>query len=535
MNLLPDIPAEKVERFFMGLAIVLAIPALLINLGVMANIDDEGIRSLVALEMDLSGNFIVPTMHGAYYYNKPPLYNWILWVFFSIFGNFEEFSARLVTVLSLGAYAATVYYFFKKEFSKKTAFLAAFMLITCGRFLFYDSMLGLIDTCFSWVIFTLFMWVWTYFKKEAWWKLFIGVYVLTSLAFLMKGLPALVFTGFTLLAWFIYNKRFWKLLSLPHFAGLGILMVMVGSYYLAYHQYNDLLVVFKTLFNESSKRTVIEFGWQDTVIHFFTFPFEQVYHFLPWSLFVIFLFQKGMFQKLKAQPFVVFLSLMFLVNILVYWSSVQVYPRYLLMFPPLVFGVFLFAAQSSERNWRHIGLEYLVGGVFSVLFIAAWVPLFTDELAMVSGRWWKSAIVSILLLGLTLAFWKYKEQRWLVFVSVLLTIRLAFDWYVIPHRLVHDRGSVMRMSCTETMQQNENYDWKVWDGTQVEQSQSFYLTRARKAIIPIDVNGTPDENAVYIVEPNFYLENYRLDSLGRIEARHGASKYLKYGRIVPIN
>ena len=39
---------------------------------------DEAIRSLVALEMKLSGNLITPTLHGEYYYNKPPLYNWIL-------------------------------------------------------------------------------------------------------------------------------------------------------------------------------------------------------------------------------------------------------------------------------------------------------------------------------------------------------------------------------------------------------------------------------------------------------------------------
>ena len=60
------------------LALLLLIPALFINLGMLAFIDDEGIRSLVALEMDLSGNLITPTLHGDYYYKKPPLYNWIL-------------------------------------------------------------------------------------------------------------------------------------------------------------------------------------------------------------------------------------------------------------------------------------------------------------------------------------------------------------------------------------------------------------------------------------------------------------------------
>lgn len=526
---------ERMERYAMWLAVLLAVPALLTNLGVMAFIDDEGIRSLVALEMDLSGNFVVPTMHGAYYYNKPPLYNWILWSFFSLFGNFEEFTARFVTVLSLAGYAWTVYYFFKKEISKKTAFLVAFALVTCGRMLFYDSMLGLIDTCFSWVIFTLFMWVWTYFKEENWTKLFVGVYILTAIGFMMKGLPALVFTGFTLLAWFIYQKRFWKLFAWQHFAGLGIFLLLVGGYYLAYNQYNDLLVVFETLVNESSKRTAVKYGLQDTVVHLFTFPFEQMYHFLPWSLFVIFLFQRGVWQKLKAHPFMVFLAITLLANILVYWSSVQVYPRYLLMFPPLVFGIFLYALEITPRTWRNIGLEYLFGGVTTLLVLAAWIPLFTEELSMVEGRWWKSGIVSLLLFALTFIYWKYQNQRWVVFILVLLTIRLAFDWYVIPHRNANDRGNDMRNTCVETMINGQKENWNLWGETHMEPAQSFYLTRTRGKIIPRDMDGKAEPYSIYFVGPNFQLKDHRFDSLGRVVARHGDFKYTPYGKLISNN
>ena len=75
------------QRFFSNtlwviLACLLLLPALLINLGLMTFIDDEAIRALVALEMKWSGNFITPTLHGEYYYNKPPLFNGILLVFF---------------------------------------------------------------------------------------------------------------------------------------------------------------------------------------------------------------------------------------------------------------------------------------------------------------------------------------------------------------------------------------------------------------------------------------------------------------------
>ena len=75
-SLLVSQKEEPSNKWFYIAAIFLLLPALLINLGILTFIDDEGIRSLVALEMKLSGNYITPTLNGEFYYNKPPLYNW---------------------------------------------------------------------------------------------------------------------------------------------------------------------------------------------------------------------------------------------------------------------------------------------------------------------------------------------------------------------------------------------------------------------------------------------------------------------------
>lgn len=70
---------EKVKNNIVYIIIfTLLIPALFINLGKMPLSSDEPTRSVVALEMNLSGNYVTPTINGDYYYNKPPLYNWIL-------------------------------------------------------------------------------------------------------------------------------------------------------------------------------------------------------------------------------------------------------------------------------------------------------------------------------------------------------------------------------------------------------------------------------------------------------------------------
>jgi len=81
--------------------LVLLLPALFINLGMLPLIADEATRGLVAFEMGQSGNLIIPTINGEYYFNKPPLYNWILLGFFDLFDQYSEFILRLPSVISL--------------------------------------------------------------------------------------------------------------------------------------------------------------------------------------------------------------------------------------------------------------------------------------------------------------------------------------------------------------------------------------------------------------------------------------------------
>ena len=82
-------PMSFSTKILLALFVVLLLPALLINLGLMSFIDDEGIRSLVALEMRLSGNYMAPTMNGEWYYNKPPLFKWIRLGYYQVFGVWE--------------------------------------------------------------------------------------------------------------------------------------------------------------------------------------------------------------------------------------------------------------------------------------------------------------------------------------------------------------------------------------------------------------------------------------------------------------
>lgn len=502
------------------IAILLLFPALLINLGLLTFIDDEGIRSLVALEMNLSGNYIVPTLNGDYYYNKPPLYNWFLLIFFSIAGKFNEYTARIATIVCLLGYAATIFYYVRKHFDVKTAFLNAFVFITCGRILFWDSILGLIDIGFSWVTFTSFMVVYHQFKKGNYWALFLISYALTAMGFLMKGLPAVVFQGFTLLAFFIYQKKFRKLFSIQHVVGGLSFIIIVGIYYAVYNEYNSLSNVFTTLFSESSKRTAVQFGIWRTILHLFTFPFEMVYHFLPWSLLIVYGIRKDIIKIIRQNEFITYNLLIFFANILVYWSSVEVFPRYLLMHAPLLFSVFIYLHQihQAENTIAYKILDRLFLFVLAAIALGSFLPLFIPQTQGASFLIPKTFSIGIALIIIAILYQRWKTERLLLMVLFLLVFRVEFNWFVLPDRNANDFGDVCRQASIDIGETFADQPLYLYKETQLQTTNSFYITNVRQKIVYRHRDHF-NPNALYIIDPVLYPD-VAYEKLAELPLRH---------------
>ena len=467
------------QRYWLyGLSVVLVLPALLIHLGLMPLIEDEGIRATVAMEMEHSGDYWLPTLVGEYYYKKPPGYNWLLVISNRLTGWYNEWSLRLPTVLCLLLYASSVFYFTRQHFDRKTAFLNAFLLLTCGRVLFWDSMLGLIDTCFSWVIFLNFMWVFHADEERRPWRFFMVSYLLISAAWMLKGLPAAVFQATTLVPYLVYRGQWRRLFSPAHFGGVAVFVLLVGGYYAYYWSQNPSDYLYNTLFNESAQRTAVNYGIGRTVKHLFTFPFEMLYHFLPWSLLVLYFLDKKIVSRLRAQPFVFFCVGMLLTNIAVYWLSVEVYPRYLLMLVPLFFTAYLYLHQQhqTDNTWQYrtVGLLLAIFAVACAVF--AFVPFF-DEGSQNQPYWLlKTLFLLAGLLPLTYLAVRYARERLLLLVPILLLVRLGFNWFVLPQRAADNWGTQVRTSTYALAERYPDRALYVYRETDLKPSNTFYLS-----------------------------------------------------------
>jgi 4-amino-4-deoxy-L-arabinose transferase-like glycosyltransferase len=422
--------------FFLVAAGILFLPAYLINLNMVQLIRDEAIRAIVAFEMIKTGDFITPTIGGEPYLMKPPLFNWILAFFFQLTGSWSETVIRLPVILSIILFAATIFIFTRKEFSNKIALVNALAFITYGRIIFYESLHGLIDVTFSWLTYVFFMLSWHFFRKKKYLALFLTAYAITAVSYLLKGLPSLFFVAVTLLVLFIQGKQFRMLFNWRHFLGIGLLIAIVGGYYLLYFTRNAIEPgqVFEVLTGEVTRRTVVRFGIWKSLLHLLTYPFENIYHFLPWSVMIIMLFRKGSLKYIRNNSFLWYLFLLFIFNIIPYWTSPEAYPRYILMLVPLMMTILisLYFKSIENRSSIHLWFDYISGGFIAAIGLAGIAfmlhPL-TRDLPHI-------ALVSVLtLLAMTVIsyfYWKRALNRLLWLVIAILVMRITFDYSIIP-------------------------------------------------------------------------------------------------------
>ena len=73
------------KKILILIILVMLIASLLSHLGYVSLRAEEPRRAIVSIESYENLNFIVPTIHEEIYYNKPPLYNWIITLFYFIF------------------------------------------------------------------------------------------------------------------------------------------------------------------------------------------------------------------------------------------------------------------------------------------------------------------------------------------------------------------------------------------------------------------------------------------------------------------
>lgn len=296
---------------------------------------EEPRRALVAWEMIFQNNYLKPTIQGLPYYNKPPIFNWVVAVFFQVFGD-ANWVVRVPSIIGFLSMGIIHYRFVKQEINQTVANWSMVFLFTAAHFLFFATVLsGELDLFYALFVYLQAISIYYFHKKQHWLALFLVSYTLMSLGFLTKGLPAIAFQGLTLLGMAFLHKSWRWLFSWQHIMGGLLAVFLIGSYFFVYdQQYGNGWLYLVNLLEEASQKSAAEGSIGGILKQLVDFPLQFMIDHLPWSLLLLLLLKKENRQKLREQPFLQFCILYFVVNIWLYWISPGSRNRYLYGFAP---------------------------------------------------------------------------------------------------------------------------------------------------------------------------------------------------------
>lgn len=493
--------SSRFETRILLLATCLLIIGHFLNLGVQPLYLEEPRRTIISMEMVANGNLLVPTLLGEYYYNKPPVYNWLLIASTSLAGGWSEWALRLPNLLSLLVWAGLVFRVGRKQFDFFFGWYSALLLMTCGAFLYYFSLIAEIDLFYSLITWWGIMIIFEGVKKKRWVSMFMSVYGLAAMGFLTKGLPSIAFAGISMVVWLGYTQNWKKLFSWQHVLGLSLFPAIVGGYYYAYSWYADPAPFLTRLWVESSNRTVsqtVSFG--SFLGHLAVFPLSVWGNILPGAgLLAFFAFRQKILPMVKRHPFLIFCSLMFLSNIIIYWLSPAERTRYIYMlFPFLIYLLVWFWRKPLAQEWAQKAFRIGTGILLHLFPSAAVALLFISDLRPVPGIVPITLIFFVLFSVVTWLFWRKPDHPMPALLLGIALSKCLFALTILPQRAI-DGGAQRDQVRAETIYQlvGDAPLYTVGPDKVIAYTSTAYLNRLRKNYLKR--NDNLDAGAYYLV------------------------------------
>lgn len=320
--------------------LVLALLAGLLIFGGLNRLDlresTEPREAGVAAEMLQTGQFVLPTLNGDAFLEKPPLSYWLQAASIKVFG-YEPFAPRLPSALAGLATVLLFAYFFKKsEQQRWLILLSGGLLITMASFLEYSRTAGQDILLAFGVSLALLSFYFTREKhsKGLWLAFSAGIAVAT----LAKGIVGLAVPGVVILAYLLietlyFDKRLviFNWLAPASFALLGLIPILAWLW---------------LLFDSQGIGAVKEIVWTNSVGRFegsytggahaepFYFYLKKLPEtFQPWSLLLYVAIWQST-KKLADNRRMVFFLCWFVVPYILLSLSSGKRPSYLLMLYP---------------------------------------------------------------------------------------------------------------------------------------------------------------------------------------------------------
>jgi dolichol-phosphate mannosyltransferase len=252
---------------------------------------EESRYAEIPREMLAEGRFVEPVLHGEPYYQKPPLFYWLVMLCYSVFGV-HDWAARLVPATAAVGTVLATYWWGRRTAGAATGFLGALLLCLTARYAYFARMLALDGLLCLWVVLGLAAGhIALREGRRPWWVLSA---VACGLGILTKGPVALVLIAVPLMLIAFLDRRMRPLEARGWVGYASLALGPAGAWVTA-------MAVFQPA-------AALEFVWQHHVLRFLA-PLDHaqpVWFYLP-GLFVgtmpwaLLLWPLGKFVARKAR------------------------------------------------------------------------------------------------------------------------------------------------------------------------------------------------------------------------------------------
>ena len=205
--------------------IVLIVTAfiMLFQLGSFPLLDpDEPVYAQTPREMLAAGDLLSPRIYGDYWYDKPPMYYWLVAGASKIFGM-GEFAARFPSALLAVTGSVCLYLSVSRLISIRAGVFSALILSASMEY-FYLGKAAVTDMTLS---FCLMMSLLAFLEKR-----YMLYYLFAALAVVTKGPIGLFFAGGIVFFYLLVMNRWQELRRMSIPAGIGLFLLVASPWYL---------------------------------------------------------------------------------------------------------------------------------------------------------------------------------------------------------------------------------------------------------------------------------------------------------------
>lgn len=321
---------------------------------------DEPVYAETAREMLQFQDFISPRIYGDFWYDKPPMYYWLVAAAFKIFG-FSEFSARFPSAFLAVSGAILVYLAGRKLFNERAGLLAALVLATSLEY-FYLGNAAVTDMTLTFFLTAALL----AFLHQKYYLL----YGFTALAVVTKGPVALFFCGVIVSLYLLVTGSLNKIKIMNVVRGSVLFALIALPWYVVMYSLHGMVFI-DTFVGFHNVTRFLQPEHASGAVWYYYIP-VLILGFFPWSSLLVQAFFTAIKEKGEYRNPCVFLMIWASVIFLFFSLSQTKLVSYTLpMYPPLALLTgYYFDKVWTEQRYKALQCASGIFGIVAALLSA---------------------------------------------------------------------------------------------------------------------------------------------------------------------